>query len=82
MPQLDKVNCRVLNLSDGSNQLVFTLDNTDKCVGEIIVRGDENYLRTMTKMFNQWVDMRRPASPIAAGVRQILNHRHANQNRG
>ncbi len=72
LPQ--RVNCRVLNLSDGSKQLVFTLDGADKCVGEIIVRGDPAYLRTMMHMFVQWVESERP---VVKAIRNILNGQRA-----
>ncbi len=72
-----KVNCRVLNLSDGSHQLVFTVEGTKSCVGEIVVKCDEQYLRVMTHMFNSWVEMQRPS--LHASVRNILNgHSAAN----
>jgi hypothetical protein len=55
----EKVNCRVLNRANGGNHLVFTVDGTKKCVGEIAFTGDERYLLVIAEMFSKWADMRR-----------------------
>ncbi len=65
-----KVNCNVHNVADGSKHLVFTVEGTGECVGEIRYTGDENYLLTVSQMFSNWAHMVRPN--LSSAIRGIV----------
>lgn len=68
------MNVRVHDIVDGSKHLVFTIDGTEQCVGEIRYTGDPRYLIAVSQMFSKWVDTER-SSPYP--IRSILNRRRA-----
>jgi hypothetical protein len=68
-----KVNCRVINIADGSKHLVFTIQGTEHCVGEIRMAGDPKYLLVMADLFSQWANMQRGKPVLASSIRNILN---------
>lgn len=66
-----KVNCNVMNVADGSKHLVFTIEGTQRCVGEIRVSADDNYLLVISQLFSSWVTQQRGRLP--SSIRSILN---------
>jgi hypothetical protein len=70
-----KVNCKVYQ-HDNGKRLVFTLDGTTDCIGEIHIAADERYLRVISSLFSQWVDMVRGRAPLPASIRDIINGVH------
>jgi hypothetical protein len=84
MAEDKKINCRVLSAPGGGRRLVFTIDGTNKCVGELRVNADPQYLLVMSQMFSQYVAMERrmpiaPSAPLPSAIRSILNGHAANQ---
>lgn len=74
-----KVNCRVQAIANGGRRLVFTLDGSDKCVGEVRVHADSQYLLVISELFSHWVSTERGHLILPSAIRQILNGHSANQ---
>lgn len=64
MAKDQKVNCNVHACADGSKHLVFTVEGTQQCVGEIRLEADENYLLVISQLFTKYVSLRRPSTVI------------------
>lgn len=67
-----KVNCRGLNVADGSKQLVFTIAGTDRCVGEMRWTGDPQYLLVIAQLFSDWASIERRTPIIPPPLRRAL----------
>jgi hypothetical protein len=67
----ERVNCRVLNLANGSKQLVFTIAGTDRCVGEMLWTGDPQYLLTASQLVSEWAAIERRTLIAPRSVRRI-----------
>lgn len=69
-----KVDCKVYDLPDGAKHLVFTIQGTGQCVGELrIVTMDERYLLVISQLFSAYAAQRRGPRAVAADVRKLLN---------
>jgi len=60
-----------MDLADGSHQLVFTIDGTNQCVGEVKVSADDRYLLVIGQLFGQWTTRKRGRLPST--IAKILN---------
>lgn len=63
-----KVNCEVHNIADGSKHLVFLIEGTQQCVGEIRIVADDRYLRVISSLFANWVNVERGGLSIVQGI--------------
>jgi hypothetical protein len=82
MAEQQRVNCHVQSMANGGRRLVFTLEGSNKNVGEIAVQGDLRYLLAMAQMFTQWANMERDRAasiilPPSPGTRLRASIRHA-----
>jgi hypothetical protein len=68
-----KVNCNVHGCADGSQHLVFTIEGTQQCVGEIRIAADMNYLLVISKLFESWANLSR----LPSAIRRTMNGKHA-----
>jgi len=58
-----KVNCRAIDHPYGSHHLVFMVQGTTKCVGEMKVAADDRYLLVIGQLFGQWTTRKRGRLP-------------------
>jgi hypothetical protein len=65
-----RVNAKVFDIADGSKHLVFTIDGTDQCVGEIRYTGDPRYLIAVSQLFSKWANTQRS---LPSAIRGIIN---------
>ena len=69
-----KVNCHSYTLT-GGHHLVFMVEGTEQCVGEIRITADVKHLGVISQLFASWTTLQR--DPLSASISNIINGRRA-----
>lgn len=73
-----KVDCTVYDCPDGSKHLVFTIRDTQQCVGELrLSAADDRYLLAIAQLFSSCAAQRRGRLALPAAVRRAINGSHS-----
>lgn len=77
----ETIDCRVYQ-EEGGQRLVFMVNGTTHCVGEIHIKADDRYLRTIGQLFSHYVEKSRSSSGLASSIRNALVNGSAHRRRG